>query len=460
MRKTGRPLGSGYDDTAAIGKILSLMQEEGATRRSAIIRVCGHDQLRRLEMKMAARGVVRNEGSMKMTTRSVWDLGHRIGVDEGGTTVVLAPKELQGSVLALGRDGVDRSSFLLCLARSMIAGGSGLIFIDRTGDASLPARIAEIASALGRDEDLQIVDFNTPAGGSRSFNPFESGSADALIHTCVELLDYEGADGAIWKGRAVAMLSAVLTALVWLRDEKGLPLDAGVVRNALDFDAIVGLAADARLPSHIAGELGRYLGSLPGFNASQVTQSVLTREQHGYLQMQFSVVLRDLADLDAGILRLGCQSVALDEIALRRRIFLVSMPAPTGLSNRDAHVARFVGASLMAMVRTLAGKEIPVRSDEDALTERSSDPLFPIVLNGVGEFMTAGMERLAGVARSHGFCLVLADRSFEDVAERRPRVAEGIIASCRTRIGFGSSGEIELVQGDRSRRLTPVQTDA
>ncbi len=458
MRKTGRPLGSGYDDTAAIRKIFSLMQEEGATRRSAIIRVCGHDQLRRLEMKMAARGVARNEGSTKMTTRSVWGVGHRIGVDEGGTTVVLAPRELQGSVLALGRDGVDRTSFLLCLARSMIAGGSGLIFIDMTGDASLPARIAEIASALGRDEDLQIVDFNTSAGGSRSFNPFESADSDALIHTCVELLDYEGTDGAIWKGRAASMLSAVLTALVWLRDEKGLTLDADVVRKALDLDAIIALATDARLPSHIRGMLGRYLATIPGFTSRKPVQAVATREQHGYLQMQFSIVLRDLVDLDAGILKLGCQSVALDEIALRRRILLVSLPAPMGLRDRDAHVARFVGASLMAMVRTLAGK--PAIPDDGASMARSTDPVFPIVLNGVGEFMTAGMEKLAGVARSHGFCLVLADRSFEDVAEREPRLAESVVASCRTRIGFGSSGEIDLVQGDRSRRLTPVQADA
>lgn len=54
MRKRGRPRGSGYDDAGAIGQVLDLMVVEGLSRRSAIIRICGFDQLRRIELKMAA----------------------------------------------------------------------------------------------------------------------------------------------------------------------------------------------------------------------------------------------------------------------------------------------------------------------------------------------------------------------------------------------------------------------
>ncbi len=459
MRKTGRPPGSGYDDADAIRRILELMQEERATRRSAIIRVCGHDQLRRLEMKMAARGVARNGRSKKMT-ESAWDYGHRIGVDENGTTVVLAPRELAGSVLALGEDGVDRTPFLLGLARSMVAAGSGLIFIDGTGDTSLPSRIAEIASTLGRDADLQVVDFNAPCSASHTFDPFDGGTRDVLVRICVDLMDYEGTDGAIWKGRAVAMLRAVMTALVWFRDEEGLRLNAGVVRNALEFDGLIGLAADARLPSHISDEIWRYLRSIPGFDASKAVQGLATHEQHGYLQLQFSQVLGALADVNGEIFMIGSRSVALDEVARRRRILLVSLPASERIDDRNKHVGRLVGASLMAMVRELSGKPLPVRFDEIAPMQRSGSPVFPIVLNGVGDFMTEGMEMLAGQARSHGFCLVFADRNLDGIAERDRRVADAVVASCRTRIGLGAAGEIDLAQGDRSRRLKPVHADA
>lgn len=54
MPKRGRPKGTGYDDAGFIGQVLDLMVVEGVSRRSAIIRVCGFDQLRRIEMKMAA----------------------------------------------------------------------------------------------------------------------------------------------------------------------------------------------------------------------------------------------------------------------------------------------------------------------------------------------------------------------------------------------------------------------
>jgi intracellular multiplication protein IcmO len=460
MRKTGRPRGSGYDDAEAIRRILELMQEERATRRSAIIRVCGPDQLRRLEMKMAVSGVARNGRSRKMTSGSTWDYGHRIGVDEDGTTVVLAPRELAGSILALGEDGVDRTPFLLGIARSMVAAGSGLIFIDGTGDATLPDRITEIASTLGRDDDVQVVDFNAPYSGSRLFDPFDSGTRDVLVQICVDLMDYEGPDGAIWKGRAITMLRAVMTALVWFRDEQGLRLNARVVRNALEFDGLIGLSADRSLPSHISDEIWRYLRSIPDFDPSQLDQSPTTQEHHGYLQMQFSQVLGALADINGELFMIGSRSVALDEIALRRRILLVSLPISERLDDRNKHVARLVGASLMAMARDLVGKSMPVRFDEIASSEKSSSPVFPIVLNGVGDFMTEGMETLAGSARGHGFCLVFADRSLDGIAECDRHVADAVVASCRTRIGLGSSGEIDLAQGDRSRRLRPVTAHA
>lgn len=54
MPKRGRPKGTGYDDAGFIGQVLDLMTVERLSRRSAIIRICGFDQLRRIELKMAA----------------------------------------------------------------------------------------------------------------------------------------------------------------------------------------------------------------------------------------------------------------------------------------------------------------------------------------------------------------------------------------------------------------------
>ncbi|WP_408902913.1 hypothetical protein [Methylobacterium radiotolerans] len=461
MRKTGRPRGSGYDDAAAIAKVLDLMREEGATRRSAIIRVCGPDQLRRLEMKMAARGIARNGRSKKMTSNSAWDYGHRIGVDEHGTTVVLAPRELAGSILTLGEAGVDRTPFLLGLAQSMIAAGSGLIYIDGTGAPSLPARITEIASMLGREDDVQIVDFNAPHSRNRSFDPFAKGTTDVLVHTCLGLLDDAGPDGALWKGRAVAMFRSVMPALVWLRDEAGLNLNAAAVRRHLDLDQLIGLAFDERLPTHLRDAIFRYLEAIPGFDRSKGTrQAQQTREQHAYLEMQFSSKLDSLTNLNGEIFMIGSQFLELDEVALRRRILLVSLPASDRLDDRARNVADLVGASLMAMVRDLSDRSLAVSGDEVASMEKPNTPVFPIVLDRVGDFMVGGLEVLAGQARSLGFCLVFADRDLDRVVGYRRGIADAVVASCRTRIGIGNDGDIDLNQGGRYRRLRPMQAYA
>ena len=54
MRRRGRPKGSGYDDTTVIDRVVELMRSERMSRRAAIIRICGLDQLRRIEVKMTA----------------------------------------------------------------------------------------------------------------------------------------------------------------------------------------------------------------------------------------------------------------------------------------------------------------------------------------------------------------------------------------------------------------------
>lgn len=78
------------------------------------------------------------------------------------------------------------------------------------------------------------------------------------------------------------------------------------------------------------------------------------------------------------------------------------------------------------------------------------------MLDAVGEYMVNGMDLLAGQARTLGFCLVFADRDLDGVDDCDRPVADGVVANCRTRIGLGASGEIDLSQGNRSRRLKPM----
>lgn len=114
----------------------------------------------------------------------------------------------------------------------------------------------------------------------------------------------------------------------------------------------------------------------------------------------------------------------------------------------------------MAMVRDLSGKSKAVLWDEVSSTEERQGPVFPIMLDGVGEYMVNGLDLLAGQARSLGFCLVFADRDLDSIDPHDRRVADAVVATCRTRIGFNAAGDIDLAQGARSRRLKPVHAHA
>jgi len=102
----------------------------------------------------------------------------------------------------------------------------------------------------------------------------------------------------IFVTRAIRLLSVVVSALVYMRDEKEVLLDFELINEYLILDNIIKLYKQRRdFPSRIRSGLRSYLMSLPGFQESAPKQSETTIEQHGYLQMQFYPVLEDLQQI-------------------------------------------------------------------------------------------------------------------------------------------------------------------
>jgi hypothetical protein len=84
MTRRGRPRGSGYDDAGRIAHVRRAMAT-GLTRRAAILMTCGHDQLRRMEMKMTAADVSEARGKrIAHVVRATLD---GMGCDRAAVTV-------------------------------------------------------------------------------------------------------------------------------------------------------------------------------------------------------------------------------------------------------------------------------------------------------------------------------------------------------------------------------------
>jgi len=126
-------------------------------------------------------------------------------------------------------------------------------------------------------------------------------SGDALTKLIVGRLDSDGGRDP-WKDRAIpliSLISNIMPALIYMRDQGEILLGVDTIREHLMLDNILKLHENKRavpFPAHIVEGIKAYLVSLPGFKLNAEKQSDHVYEHHGYLQMQFTHILRYMAD--------------------------------------------------------------------------------------------------------------------------------------------------------------------
>lgn len=127
---------------------------------------------------------------------------------------------------------------------------------------------------------------------------FDTIELEQAVQIVLNLMD-SSSGGDMWRGRAISLLISVLKALIYMRDNKELVLDAETIREYLILDNIIKLYKTRRdFPDSIRRDLRAYLTSLPGFQDSAPKQNDTVFEQHGYLQMQFLGALNRLKDIE------------------------------------------------------------------------------------------------------------------------------------------------------------------
>ena len=192
--------------------------------------------------------------------------------------------------------------------------------------------------------------------------PFASGSSDSLTHVLVSLLD--SSDGSMWKGRAVALCTGLMRALVWKRDAGLVDLDASLIREHLKFGKIIELADSDKaphLPAQIRTSINAYLTSLPGFQEEKgADQCQVTLDQHGYLQMQFTKLL---GSLDAnGYIVTPPSEAGMKDGQAQRQLWVITLPLPGETVSPSMHDFAAFGERLRvigacACVRVLDAEE-------------------------------------------------------------------------------------------------------
>ena len=333
---------------------------------------------------------------------------------------------------------------LLSLAYNALVQGSGLIYVDGKGENVLFTKVFAMARTMNREDDVLCINYMTGSRDvfgpqekklSNTLNPFASGGSGGLQELLVSLMDDGGGGGDMWKGRAISLISAIMMALVFLRDNKEILLDVDNIREYLILETIIKLNKRKDLPTHIRDAIRGYLVSLPGFVENAPKQNETVLEQHGYLQMQFTKLLVSLADQYGFIFKTNLGEVDFKDIVLNRRILVVLLPALEKSTDELANLGKIIIATLKQMMAAALGATIEGTYAEVVETKPTTAKMpFMTVLDEYGYYAVKGSAVIPAQARSLGFSMIFAGQDLPAFEKAGKEEAASIVANCNIKI--------------------------
>ncbi|MBU6475493.1 MAG: TraM recognition domain-containing protein, partial [Alphaproteobacteria bacterium] len=358
--------------------------------------------------------------------------------------------------LYLGTTGSGKTFGLKSFSCNALCWSSGYIYIDGKADTDLWSTLSAMARRFGRDDDLLIMNYMTGNIGGRvpsnTLNPFSSGSASYLTNMLVSLMPDAGGDNAMWKERAISLVSAIMPCLVWKRDNQNIPMSIASVRTYLTFKAVIKLARDSTVPQTLRTSVIAYLNELPGYvddvfddngdekpqppDAAPVDTSV-PRQQHGYLSMQFTRSMSSLGDDYGFIFDTQAADIDMMDVVLNRRILVVLIPALEKSSDETSNLGKIISSTLKGMMGATLGSTI----EGDTATAIENKPTtsstpFMAIFDEVGYYTAQGMAVMAAQARSLGFSLIFSAQDLPALEKRVKEEARSITANCNIKL-FG-----------------------
>ncbi len=374
---------------------------------------------------------------------------------KSGEEIWFTNSDARTHTLYLGTTGSGKTFGLKSFACNALCWASGFVYIDGKADTDLWSTLSAQARRFGRDDDMLIMNYMTGGLGgqvpSNTLNPFSAGSASYLTNMLTSLMPESEGDNAMWKDRAVALVSAILPCLVWMRDFQNMPLNIGTVRKFLVFKDVIKLSRNQQLPDRLKAGLRGYLNELPGFvdtafddegNEKQqpdgsMPDTSTPRQQHGYLSMQFTRSLSSLGDDYGFIFETPAADVDMLDVVLNRRILIVLIPALEKSGDETANLGKIIASTLKGMMgqtlgSTVEGSTATVVENKVAT---SSTP-FMAIFDEVGYYASQGMAVMAAQARSLGFALVFAGQDMAALEKRIKEEARSIAANCNIKL-FG-----------------------
>jgi len=365
-------------------------------------------------------------------------------------------------VLIFGSTGSGKTEALVSIAFNSLVQASGFIYVDGKGDNSLFAKIFSIVRAMGRDDDILLINFMTGARDvlgpqsnrlSNTMNPFSHGSSSMLSQLVTSLMDSGGggdSGGDMWKGRAINFVESLMKILTAMRDAGHILLDANTIRDYFMLEKLESIVVDKQfpigddnfkiplneLPSAVLEPLKNYVNNLPGYNPkNKFNQAGEVREQHGFITMQLTRVFGSLADTYGHIIRTNLAEVDLKDVVLNRRILVVLLPALEKSPDELANLGKVIIASLKAMMAAGLGDKVEGDYRDVILSKPTNSPSpYVCIMDEYGYYAVKGFAVVPAQARSLGFSAIFAGQDLPAFQKASKEEAASIGANCNIKI--------------------------
>ena len=383
-------------------------------------------------------------------------LGNARGPDNRNEEIWFTNSDARTHILYLGTTGAGKTEGLKSMVTNALTWGSGFVYIDGKADTDLWSSLSSLVRRFGRDDDLLVLNYMTGNSDikspSNTMNPFSSGSASYLTNMLVSLMPQAEGDNAMWKERAVSLISSLMPALTWKRDNQEVPLSVSSIRDYLNFHNVIKLSRDDALPTHLRESVAGYLNTLPGYveaafddNGKEkpmgpdqpMVDTTTVRQQHGYLTMQFTRSLQSLGDDYGYIFDTQAADVDMIDMVLNRRILIVLIPALEKSSDETANLGKIIAATLKGMMGSTLGSTVEGNTSTviENKPTHSATP-FMTVFDEVGYYVSDGMAVMAAQARSLGFSLIFSAQDLPALQKRVKEESRSITGNCNIKI-FG-----------------------
>lgn len=202
----------------------------------------------------------------------------------------------------------------------------------------------------GRSKDVYLLDYTTIGGmNSNTWNPFAFGTSNDLVELLTSLMDgnsiYSSND--IWFGKMQSLLHAIMSYLVYKRDNFGQKIDSVLIRKCLDLSEMIKISKIKDLPLEVAVIINSYLKGLPGYLPDGDVQCEIAKDQHDYLQkMLVRLLCLYWSDTYGHILLSNSSEIDLRDIIKNGKILFVKMPDLEKSTKEMALLGQLVLASL------------------------------------------------------------------------------------------------------------------